>query len=110
MIFKILCPGGYSVKDIDNDNIDVHVALKNGDVYFATLFTLSNIHKLMLKENSGYFWAADMIIVEKLDIESIKRAIRQMVNDGYLEMAFDKIGNIQEIYPGSTSFEQLKGL
>ncbi len=43
MRFKIIFPTGYQVADIFNDNIDINVVLENGDVFFGTLFTISNL-------------------------------------------------------------------
>jgi hypothetical protein len=110
MAFKILFPAGYSVDDINNNNIDVHVILKNGDVYFATVFTVANVERLMQKDGKSYFWAADMVIVETLDLPSLKRAIKQMIDADHLEVAFDKIGNVKDLYPHSPSFEQIRSL
>jgi hypothetical protein len=110
MVFKILCPGGYNVDNIDDGNIDVHVITKNGDVYFATVFTIANVERLMQRDGKSYFWAADMVIIEKLDMPTLKKAIKQMADANHLEVAFDKIGNIKDIYPRSPSFEQLIGL
>lgn len=35
------------INDVEDDNIDIHVTLKTGERYGATLITLKNIHTLM---------------------------------------------------------------
>lgn len=110
MVYKILCPGGYTIDDTNDANIDIHVIMRNGDVYFATVFTLANVERLIQKNGKLYFWAADMVIVESLDIPNLKNAIKQIIDADHLEVAFDKIGNIKDVYPNSPLFEQLKSL
>jgi hypothetical protein len=53
MNFKIYFPASYLVKDIYNDNIDINVILEDGQVFFATFFTLQNIQWLIAKALSG---------------------------------------------------------
>lgn len=99
--FKGIFPGGYQVKDIHNDNIDVNIIFENGDVYFATFFTLRNVESLMVKDQDIYFWATDLIIIKDLRRETIREAIAKIVSDGYTD-AFCKIGTIQTVYSEGT--------
>lgn len=98
MPFKIIFPAPYQVTDIYDDNLDVNIVLSNGDVYFGTLFTLKNIQKLMITNNEIYFWSTDMLIVKDLSYQRIHQAIETVLNDGYFEMAFSKIGTIKTVY------------
>src|SRR5688572_23757080 len=110
MNFKILSPPGYQVKNILNENIDINVVFENGDVFFATLFTVQNIQTLMVRDKTPYFWATDMIIVEDLDKDTIKKAVGCAIADGYLDSAFTKIGTIEKVYPHGSTYEKLKGI
>ncbi|MBN1123071.1 MAG: hypothetical protein JXJ17_18500 [Anaerolineae bacterium] len=81
--------------DINNDNVDVFVEMNNGDRYVATFFTLENIKSIMDKDrqtsecNSGqYFWASDMIIVEKITPEIVQSTVESLISDGEFERAF----------------------
>lgn len=107
MSFKIVFPTGYQINDKINDNIDINVILSNGDVYFATLFTLSNIQYLMGKDRHNFFWADSMLIVESLDKNSIREAISEMISEGYFNNALSKIGNIDSIYGRSNTYSEL---
>jgi hypothetical protein len=98
MPFKIVFPVPYQVTDIYDDNIDVNIVLSNGDVYFATLFTLKNIRKLLIINSEIYFWFADMLIVEDLSYQKIHKVVETVLNDGYFEKAFSKIGTISTVY------------
>lgn len=105
--FKIMFPSGFCVKNLDDDNIDVNVILPNGFVYFGTLFTLLNIRSLMKNSDELYFWATDMIIVKDLKKETIRSTIFKIIEDGYLEMAFSKIGTIKDIYTDKNSYDEI---
>lgn len=98
MPFKIIFPAPYQVTDIYDDNIDVNIVLSNGDVYFGTLFTLKNIRKLMITNKEIYFLSTDMLIVEDLSYQSIHKVVEAVLNDGYCEMAFSKLGTIETVY------------
>ncbi|MDN5285642.1 MAG: hypothetical protein JWR38_1916 [Mucilaginibacter sp.] len=106
MDFKITFPGGYNETNKLDDNIDVHIVLKSGDVFVSSLFTLSNIQKLITQFNSVSFWASDMIIVKDLSHETIRDAIQEIIDDEYLEHACTHIGRIEKRYPGIT-FEEI---
>lgn len=107
MKFKLRFPSGYRVKDIGNDNLDVHVITPDDKVYFGTLFTMVNIKELMAKEDSCYFWATDMIVVKSLSYDVLHEAIQKMIDDGYLNKAFSVIGTVSSIYTEYDNFEQV---
>ena len=99
--FKVRYPAGYTnnVKDITNDNMDINVVFSNGTVHFATIFTIKNIQELMSKDNGLYFWAMDMVIVIDLERNTIRKAIGDMIKDGYFYEMFSSIGTIESVYP-----------
>jgi hypothetical protein len=105
--FKIVFPGGYNVNDDNNDNIDLNIILPNGLVFFSTFFTISNIKTLIVKDNEVYFWATDMVIVKNLTKETIKSTVHRMINDGYLELACSKIGEIHDVFPNFKSYSDI---
>jgi hypothetical protein len=106
-LFKVIFPAGYQIEDIFDDNIDINVVCENTKVYFGTLFTLLNIKKLMSRENDIYFWATNMVVLNDLKKETIKEAISQIINDGYMDQMFFEIGTIQTIFTNTQSFEEL---
>ncbi|NSL88295.1 hypothetical protein ECE50_015755 [Chitinophaga sp. Mgbs1] len=106
--YKIRFPAGYTINDIHNDNIDLHVILPDGDVYFATFFTLLNIKSLMEKDHITYFWATDMVIVADLRKETIKSAVQQFVVDECIATVLTKIGNIQSVYGSDMSYAEIE--
>ena len=105
--FKIIFPSGYAIQNITNDNIDVNVILSNGSVYFATVFTILNIQSLMTNEEALYFWSMDMIVIKDLAKETIRNAVAKIIEDGYLEYSFSKIGTIDSVYPGKELFKDI---
>jgi len=108
VIYKVLSPTHYSSHNVYDGNIDVNLITGDGDVFFATLFTLSNVQRLMQKEeHSYYFWATDMVIVRDLQVNSIRDAILKIIKDGYLESVFSRIGDIKQIYGAESSFEDI---
>lgn len=82
--------------DPDDDNVDVFVSFPDGRRYVATFFTIDNIRSLFAKnretgecDGGRYFWASDMIIVERLDRETIERSVADLIRVGEFESAFD---------------------
>jgi len=98
MQFKVLFPAPYQVTDIYDDNLDVNIVLEGGDVYFGTLFTLKNINKLIGINSDVYFWSTDMLILKELSHQGIYAAVEAVLNDGYLDEIFSKIGTIETVY------------
>ncbi|MNK17282.1 hypothetical protein D3C87_354690 [compost metagenome] len=98
MKFKVRFPAPYQVIDVDDDNLDVNIILENDEVYFGTLFTLTNIDKLMEKNREIYFWSTNMLIVKELSYQGIYAALKTLLNDGYFNSVFSKIGVVKDIY------------
>lgn len=81
-----------------NDNTDVIVTFDNDKKYIATFFTYQNIEHLRLKNqktgecNSGYyFWASDMIIIERTDRKSIISTIEYLLHNDEFYSVFNEI-------------------
>lgn len=109
MSFKVICPGGYTVEDMYNDNIDVNIILPDERIFFATFFTIINIQDLMQKDElKEYFWATDMVIVKDLGKETLRKAISKIIEEGYTETIFCKIGTVKTNYSETMFYEDLK--
>jgi hypothetical protein len=94
----------YVVESLDHgqlnpadDNADVFVYFADGRKYVATFFTLANIESIMKTYRATgecadglYFWASDMVIVERLDRETVERAVADLIRSGEFEKAFDR--------------------
>ncbi|WP_293937530.1 hypothetical protein [Sphingobacterium sp. UBA5996] len=98
MKFKVRFPAPYQVVNIYDDNIDVNIILENDEVYFGTLFTLTNIDKLMEKNREIYFWSTDMLIVKELSRREIYAALQAVLNEGCFNSVFSKIGVVKDFY------------
>lgn len=107
LIFKIYYPSGYIVDDISSDNLDVNVILENGEVYWATFFTMDNIKSIMVKERSVSFWAANMIIVEDLDRLTIRLAVKELMDENLLKPSMAYIGTIEQVFRKEMSFDDV---
>ncbi len=82
----------------ENDNTDVIVTLTNDEKYVGSFFTYSNIHEITAKnkrtgENlSGkYFWASDMILVDRCSREDIEQVLNELIQQDELTTMFTKI-------------------
>jgi hypothetical protein len=94
-LFKVIFPTGYQVRNKYNDNIDLNIVLENREVFFSTFFTISNIEELMKNDKEIYFWASDFVIVKDLEKETMREAIKKIIEEEHTEMAFSKIGKIE---------------
>jgi hypothetical protein len=84
--------------DIHNDNIDVIVRLPSGETCTATLFTPANIAMIMQHYaatgeclSGRYFWAADMVIVSDLRLETIEAVVREIIRSGEHVLTFRRV-------------------
>lgn len=87
--------GGQSVY---NDNSDAIVTTENGDRYVATFFTYQNIEHLRKKNqetgellNGKYFCATDIIIIDKIERESITDVIQDLITNDVFRQYFRKL-------------------
>jgi hypothetical protein len=86
---------GAQVWDPKRDNIDIEVRFLDGRRFGATFFTLKNLASLFEKNRSTgecaggtYLWAANMIIVEELSMETITRTVNDLLRVGELQKSF----------------------
>ena len=96
--YRVLVIQGTDKIDVDNDNVDVEVRFDSGTRYVGTFFTLNNIRHLMEKwectqeccAGGLYFWASDMVIVEKLTYETILGTVRDLISSGTIEQVLSR--------------------
>ena len=87
--------------DVEQQNIDFWLII--GDkTFLGSAFTLANIQYLMTKDNrtgesafGTYFGASDMIILKEMTVECLVKAIRNILNDQYLNIGeiFTQVAN-----------------
>jgi hypothetical protein len=89
--------GGVAIID---DNSDILVTFTDGTVYSATFFTYENINTLRQKNkstgellNGTYLFASNMVIVERIDRETIERIIDHMLDTDSFYYMFAKHQN-----------------
>jgi hypothetical protein len=82
----------------EDGNVDVVVTLRNGDRYGATFFTMDNIKHLFRKfaesgecVNGLYFWATDMVLVQRLDRWTIEQTIAGLVAEDLFTKVFGRL-------------------
>ncbi len=116
MKFKVRFPGVLTlqVKDVWNDNLDAHLILGNGEVYFCIIITPKNISELLTKKDfPGYYCQEDDFVVADLSEETIQKSFINFVKEHweynwkYIDKYLTHIGNIQKIYEVET-FEEVK--
>lgn len=95
--YRLTIYGGIAPLDPDNDNVDVQVTFPNGDNFSATFFTLQNIDALMQHYTKtgecaagSYFWASNMIIIQKLTEQAICEAIDDLLAEEEFRSIFSK--------------------
>lgn len=87
-----------------DDNVDVEVKFSDGSRFTATFFTVENIRSLFAKNKSTgecskgkYLWATEMILVERLDRETMEDTITGLIRDGEFEDAFTKVADVARL-------------
>lgn len=96
-----------SIKNINNDNEDIHIIFESGDVYTGSIITVDNIKELMNSNKDIYFWMPDMFIVKDLKKDTIREAINSTIEDNTFEHIFIKIGDIKDIYGEMMTYHNL---
>jgi hypothetical protein len=97
-LFKVLCPGGYHVQDLFNDNLDLNIVLETEEVFFATVFTVRNVQALLARSLEPYFWSVDMFLVDNLGVPTILAAVASIVQAGLADTIFSRIGTTDTVY------------
>lgn len=89
---------GAQVWDPATDNVDVEVALTDGRRFGATFFTLQNVQRLFEKNRATgeclgglYLWAVNMIIVETLTMDVIRKTVEDLLDNGEFFSAFSRL-------------------
>ena len=104
--YKLTIYRGIAPLDSDNDNVDVQVTFPNGERFSAVFFTLRNIEALMRRyKKTGecadglYFWASDMMIVERLTEKTICKTIDHLLAEDEFGYVFLKNEDAKDISP-----------
>jgi hypothetical protein len=86
---------GAQLWDPKRDNIDIEVRFADGRRYGATFFTIENLSRLFQKNRATgecaggiYLWAANMIIVQDLSMETVARTIHDLLEREEFERSF----------------------
>ncbi len=81
-----------------NDNSDVIVTFVDSSRAIATFFTYQNIEFIRQKNkktgeflNGTFFWASDMVIVEKINRQEIEEIVNHLIVRGEFDHIFKKI-------------------
>jgi len=83
------------VSDPSDQNTDVFIRFENGEEYVASFFTIKNIVRMMSKnkvsgeqQNGSYFWSSDMVIVEEISEDCIRRTVEDLIkSQGFFRAA-----------------------
>ncbi|KAB1158549.1 hypothetical protein F7018_07985 [Tenacibaculum aiptasiae] len=80
-----------------NDISDVIVTFNDNSRYVATLFTYENIEFLRQKHkktgeclHGQYFWASDMVLVERINRFEIEKLINHLIDTEQFDSIFNK--------------------
>ena len=78
-----------------DDNSDVIVTFSDDTKYIATFLTYDNVKTLTEKNKrtgellSGkYFWASDMILVDRIDRDTIENVVDDLIKEKYFAQLF----------------------
>jgi hypothetical protein len=108
MDYKIIFMSNYEELVILNDNIDVKIALSTERVYAVTLYTISNINKLIENSSPQYFVSSDMIILKDLSYSTINKVIIDIIKNDLMHLCMSNVGTINQIFPGANSLADIK--
>jgi hypothetical protein len=99
-----------------NDNSDIDIILEDGTVLYATAFTFKNIEWLRDKNiktgeclNGRYFWAKNMLIVNKINRQEIEQIVNHLIQEGELESIFTKTDFSKSVWVFNSSNKGLPG-
>ena len=83
-IKTIRYPSGWNEVNPENDNIDVHVTLDDGQDFAVVVATPNNLFWCMDNEGVDYFIGQPMVFVKRLTPQNVEAAIAALVteNDG----------------------------
>ncbi|MET3179078.1 UNVERIFIED_ORG: hypothetical protein ABIC43_002234 [Variovorax guangxiensis] len=89
--FSLHFPTGLAEPTLD-DNVDVHIKLRDGRAFAVTFFTVSNLTTLMTRwgrtgecAHGLYVWATNMIVVQEISQAVIRRVAQDLVETGQIE-------------------------
>ncbi|MDP9602488.1 UNVERIFIED_ORG: hypothetical protein J2W38_002275 [Variovorax paradoxus] len=89
--FSLHFPTGLAEPTLD-DNVDVHIKLRDGRAFAVTFFTVSNLTTLMARwgrtgecAHGLYVWATNMIVVQEISQAVIRRVAQDLVETGQIE-------------------------
>lgn len=81
--------------EIQEDNTDVIVKTKNGNIYIAPFFSYECISRICKENqlsgnflNGHYFWMNRMILIQDCSMESIKLVIDDLLEEGNFKEVF----------------------
>ncbi len=99
-----------------NDNSDIFVEFENGDSYVSTFYTYQNIEWLKNKNlktseclSGKYFWASNMLIIEKLDRDTIEKVIEELIINNEFNLVFQELESEKSIWVFNGTISQLSG-
>ena len=71
------------IEEIDqaNDNVDIFLRLDDGRVYSFVVATPNNIYRYMHNEGIDYFFGVPPVLVEKMTLETVERALKAIVTE-----------------------------
>lgn len=107
MKFKLYFPSGFKNLDVFNGNVDVNIITEDYSVYFVVFYTIEHIKSIMERESKVWYWDEDMVVINNLEMETIKVAIADLISDGYLKEAASKLGDVNSVYSGTEYFSAL---
>lgn len=80
-----------------NDNSDIIVTFEDGTRNVASFFTYQNIEFLRQKNkrtgeclDGRFFWASDMLIVDKINRKEVEEIINHLLSENEFEYIFKK--------------------
>jgi hypothetical protein len=89
--------------DPEDDNLDVEVHLDDGRRFCPTFFTPRNLQTLLDGHRASgefpagrYFFASDLIVIERLTREAIREALEALVQSGEIAEACRELGPAEE--------------
>jgi hypothetical protein len=81
-----------------DDNSDVIVTFSDDKNYVATFFTYDNVKTLTEKNKrtgellgGKYFWASDMILVDRIDRDTIEKVVYDLIKEKYFDLLFKSV-------------------
>lgn len=107
MNYKIFPIGGLELLANSHEYSDLYIILENGNVHYSTVVNVNTIPEIMERRKRNYYWMSDMLIVMKMEVGVIVKAINEVIEEVGIHPVFPYVGKCEDILPMYSSYAEI---